>query len=146
MTYKNVIFTTIVLCIIGCQDLSSASKGRIAGNIVGGLIGNKISNGSSLGTITGSIVGGFMGESIAERIHSQQVKISHVLETSKSEVATAWSDKNEEIRYIIVPERSLKQGSQICRPFKIILESREGREVKHGLACRKNKDIWLIKN
>lgn len=144
--YKKIATVCCALLLVGCQDISPATQGRVTGGVLGGVLGNEIAGGSAVGAITGALVGSMIGEKVATSMKQYKPKISRTLETSRSDVATAWEDPDRQVRYIIVPQAAMKQGSSVCRPFKLVIESSEGREVTRGVACRQGKDNWLIQS
>lgn len=134
-----------VLFLVGCQDMSPEWKGRLTGGVLGGFIGSELTGGSAAGAVAGGVIGSAIGEHLAVHTRLQKTKISHTLEHSRSGVATVWNDPDHEVRYVLVPQSAERHAKEVCRPFKFVIESTEGREVIHGVACRHGKEQWLIK-
>lgn len=132
--------------LVGCHDVSPAWQGRMMGGLLGGVVGSELSGGSAAGAVAGSMLGSLVGEDLAVRVSAQHQKVSQTLETSRSGVATAWRDPDAEVRYVLVPESATRAGREICRPFKLIVESQDGREVLTGVACRQGKSRWVVKH
>jgi surface antigen len=153
--YRKQFFITLVLSVLflfnGCasQRGDNDTGGMIIGGILGGVLGHEIGRGHGrtaatvLGAMIGTTIGGNIGRSMDE---SDQIKVSHSLETVRSGVETQWRNPDTGYEYRVVPTNTYYTNNSPCREYTIDAQIGGKTEQIVGTACRQEDGSWLVQN
>ena len=122
----------------------SAAVGQALGTLVGGALGRQIAGGEGRtrasigGAVSGVLVEGDPGRRIGT---PAQACVAEVLEFAPVNARVQWAQGA--VQYAVVPgDFQYLQGSY-CRPFRLEVQARRGRERAQGTACRRPDGVWL---
>ncbi len=139
----------LALMVTGCSTTKGPNEnsGMIIGGLLGGALGHQIGDGKGqtiatvIGAVMGTAIGGNVGRSMDD---SDQLKVSHSLETVRTGVPTAWVNPDTNNRYEVKPLKTYYYDRSPCREYQIEAMVGGKKELIYGKACRQADGSWKV--
>ncbi|WP_376695921.1 glycine zipper 2TM domain-containing protein [Wenzhouxiangella sp. EGI_FJ10305] len=142
-----VLLLALVLSLPGCATGPKEEVGMIIGGVLGGVLGSEVGSGRGrtaatvIGALAGSAVGSSIGRSMDEL---DRMKMSATLETTRTGVATTWTNPDTGYDYRMEPTRTYKSADGPCREYVLDAEIGGRTEQIYGTACRQADGSWRV--
>ena len=129
----------------GCASKAEtgAGVGALAGGLAGSLLGK--SKNREQNALIGAAVGGLAGYAIGNEMDkTDQNKINHTLETSKSYQQTSWTNPDTKREYQVTPYPAYERDGVTCRDAEVdaIIDGRHEKMTTN--ACRQSDGQWVM--
>jgi surface antigen len=135
------------LIVSGCATGPKEEVGMIIGGVLGGVLGSQIGSGRGrttatvIGALAGSAIGGSIGREMDEL---DRMKMSATLETTRTGVATTWTNPDTGYDYRMKPTRTYTSATGPCREYVLDAEIGGRTEQIYGTACRQADGSWRV--
>jgi surface antigen len=151
MKKKLNLFMPLIMLLImnACSTTKGPNEntGMVIGGLLGGALGHQIGDGRGqtiatvIGAVMGTAIGGNVGRSMDD---SDQLKVSHSLETVRTGVPTVWINPDTNNRYQVKPLKTYYYDRSPCREYQIKAEVGGKMESIYGKACRQADGSWQV--
>ncbi len=139
----------LILVVSACSTTKGPNEntGMIIGGLLGGALGHQIGDGRGqtiatvMGAVIGTTIGGNVGRSMDD---SDQLKVSHSLETVRTGVPTVWVNPDTNNRYEVKPLNTYYYERSPCREYQIEAMVGGKKELIYGKACRQADGSWQV--
>lgn len=143
----GILLLALVVALPGCATGPKEGTGMVIGGIIGGVLGSQV--GSGRGRTTATVIGALAGSAIGSGIGRQmdeldRMKMSATLETTRTGVATTWTNPDTGYDYRMEPTRTYESAEGPCREYTLDAEIGGRTEQVYGTACRQPDGSWLI--
>lgn len=131
----------------GCATGPKEESGMVIGGIIGGVLGSQVGSGRgrTAATIIGALAGGAIGGSVGRSLDElDRMKMAATLETTRTGVATTWTNPDTGHDYRMVPTRTYESAEGPCREYTLNAEIGGRTEQVYGTACRQADGSWRI--
>ncbi|WP_258918357.1 glycine zipper 2TM domain-containing protein [Wenzhouxiangella sp. 15190] len=146
-TILSVFVLTLILTLPGCATGPKEEVGMVIGGVLGGVLGSQVGSGRGrttatvIGALAGSAIGGSIGREMDEL---DRMKMSATLETTRTGVATTWTNPDTGYDYRMEPTRTYESAEGPCREYVLDAEIGGRTEQVYGTACRQADGSWRI--
>lgn len=145
----TVVLLAAAVTLSGCATGPKEEAGMVIGGIIGGVLGSQVGSGRgrTTATVIGALAGGAIGSSIGRQMDElDRMKMTATLETTRTGVATTWSNPDTGYDYRMVPTRTYESARGPCREYTLDAEIGGRTEQVYGTACRQADGSWRIAN
>ena len=147
--YQLHLLLIMLLMLDGCSTTQGPNEntGMVIGGILGGALGHQIGDGRGqtiatvMGAVIGTVIGGNVGRSMDE---TDQLKVSHSLETVRTGVPTVWVNPDTNNQYTVKPLKTYYYDRSPCREYQIEAMVAGKKELIYGKACRQADGSWQV--
>lgn len=152
---KRLLTLLLVLLLVatsGCVTGQKEPAGALIGAGTGALLGSTIGSGSGrvLATVIGGLAGAVVGQQVGrsldqvDRIAMRQ-NVQQALETSRSNVSTAWVNPDTGNSGSVTPTRTFENTEgRYCREYQQTVTVAGEQQQAYGIACRQPDGTWRI--
>lgn len=141
------LFLTLSVIVSGCATGPKEETGMVIGGIIGGVLGSQVGSGRgrTTATVIGALAGSAIGSSIGREMDElDRMKMSATLETTRTGVATTWTNPDSGYDYRMEPTRTYEAAEGPCREYVLDAEIGGRTEQVYGTACRQADGSWRI--
>lgn len=131
----------------GCATGPKEEAGMVIGGIIGGVLGSQVGSGRgrTTATVIGALAGSAIGSSIGRNMDElDRMKMSATLETTRTGVATTWTNPDTGYGYRMEPTRTYESTEGPCREYVLDAEIGGRSEQVYGTACRQADGSWRV--
>lgn len=142
-----VLAVTLLLTLSGCATGPKQDTGMVIGGIIGGVLGSQVGSGRgrTTATVIGALAGSAIGSSIGRSMDElDRMKMSATLETTRTGVATTWTNPDTGYDYRMEPTRTYESAEGPCREYVLDAEIGGRTEQIYGTACRQADGSWRV--
>lgn len=133
------------LAVAGCTDLTSSSapvQTPAGGTMPMQNTNTTLQAATSSSTTIGGVLGGNVGKSMDDM---DQVKVNQLLETSKTNQTSNWTNTATHTTFAATPTRTFTSPTgEPCRDFTVTAVNNGQPETVYGTACRDGNGQWHV--
>lgn len=134
------------LAVAGCTDFTSGSAP--VQTPAGGTMAMQTTNTSTMQAATSSstTIGGVLGGNVGKTMDDMdQVKVNQILESSKTNQTSNWTNTTTHTTYAATPTRTFTSPTgEPCRDFTVTAVTNGQPETVYGTACRDSNAQWHV--